>query len=99
MKCLTCNREEKSRKRFVTQPVPKYQYTKLRVGCKAHMKINICSKGIYKITSFEPQHNHTTTSPTKIKMLKSHKKKNKAQQVMGDLTDAAGIRPKKHMSF
>ncbi|XP_078167981.1 protein FAR1-RELATED SEQUENCE 5-like isoform X2 [Carex rostrata] len=94
MKCFTCSREGKPRERSPTKYPPKFQPRELRIGCNAHMKINICSKGAYKVTSFDPDHNHATTTPTKTRMLKSHRKISMAEKAMGDLADAAGIRPK-----
>ncbi|KAF3337584.1 Zinc finger MYM-type protein 1 [Carex littledalei] len=49
MKCFTCNREGKSRERSPTKALPKFKRPEIRIGCNAHMKINICSKGSYKV--------------------------------------------------
>jgi zinc finger SWIM domain-containing protein 3 len=94
MKCFTSNREGKPRARSPTKCLPKFQQSEQRIGCKAHIKINIYITGVYKITSFDPNHNHDTKTPRKTKMLKSHREISKAQKAMGDLADAAGIKPK-----
>ncbi|XP_078164772.1 protein FAR1-RELATED SEQUENCE 5-like [Carex rostrata] len=94
MKCFTCNREGKPKERSPTKAPPKFKRPEIRIGCNAHMKINICSKGAYNVTSFDLDHNHTTSTPTKAKMLKSHRSISKAQKALGYLADAAGIKPK-----
>jgi zinc finger SWIM domain-containing protein 3 len=91
MRYFTCSREGTSRKRSPSKGPPKTKRLEQRIGCNAHMQVNICNKGVYEVTSFEPEHNHETTTPTKTKLLRSHREISQAQKMMGDLADAAGI--------
>jgi zinc finger SWIM domain-containing protein 3 len=84
---------------------PKTKRLEQRIGCNAHIQVNICNKGVYEVTSFELKHNHETTTPTKTKPLISHREISQAQKMMRDLADAAGIGVKdtiggrRHLTF
>ncbi|KAJ3672365.1 hypothetical protein LUZ60_007086 [Juncus effusus] len=70
-----------------------------RTDCKAHMKINICKKGVYTITSFDPKHKHILATPSKRRFLKSHKVMNDSQKAIADVAESAGLKPKQIYDF
>lgn len=58
-----CHKEGYSKK--VGNPKPRD-----RTGCPASMTIKITKNGRYRVTDFEPKHNHVLTIPTKANLLK-----------------------------
>lgn len=94
MKCFTCFKQGTQRARNPTKNSPKVERLETRIGCNAHMRVNMNSRGIYEVTSFNSEHNHICATPSKTRLLKSHRVITDAQKKMSDLADSSGIKPK-----
>lgn len=75
-------REKKKGAREVKSPRPE-----TRIGCPACMTIRLTPNGRYRVTEFEPSHNHMLATVSTINMLKAKKMRRKARAVRADLVD------------
>lgn len=75
-------REKKKGAREVKSPRPE-----TRIGCPACMTIRLTPNGRYRVTEFEPNHNHQLATVSTINMLKAKKMRRKARAVRADLVD------------
>ncbi|ONK62280.1 uncharacterized protein A4U43_C07F2280 [Asparagus officinalis] len=75
-------REKKKGAREVKSPRPE-----TRIGCQACMTIRLTPNGRYRVTEFEPNHNHQLATVSTINMLRAKKMRRKARAVRADLVD------------
>lgn len=75
-------REKKKGAKEVKSPRPE-----TRIGCQACMTIRLTPNGRYRVTEFEPNHNHQLATTSTINMLMEKKMRRKARAVRADLVD------------
>ncbi|KAF5453291.1 hypothetical protein F2P56_028203 [Juglans regia] len=67
-----------------------------KTDCKAKVNATLNKNGIWVFTTVENAHNHSTLSPKKSRLLRSHKCVDEYSQRMLDLNDRASIRMNKN---
>jgi FAR1 DNA-binding domain len=67
-----CYKEGTCKKPSASKSPPKYQRLDERTNCKAHMKVNLCKNGAYKVNSFLAEHNHPLATPRKRNFLQGY---------------------------
>lgn len=75
-------REKKKGAKEVKSPRPE-----TRIGCPSCMTIRLTPNGKYRVTDFEPNHNHTLATAASIQLLKTKKLRRKARAARIDLVD------------
>lgn len=62
-----------------------------RTGCLARMVIKLAKNGRYRVTEFQPMHNHEFVTARTAHTLKSHRAANKIQNIEANLEDDSSV--------
>ncbi|KAL3631376.1 hypothetical protein CASFOL_024360 [Castilleja foliolosa] len=99
-----CCAREGERKKDVRDAQVKYHRPLSRCNCSAEMKIScrqtdLYQLGNYRIVKFIAGHNHDCVTPSKIHLIRSHRKITEAQKAEVDIAIGCGIAPRETMEF
>lgn len=81
-------KEKRKRVREALSPRPE-----TRTGCQACMTIRLTPNGRYRVTEFEPNHNHRLESASRMNILRKKKMQRKSCAVRADLVDESMTTP------
>ncbi|KAB1225189.1 Protein FAR1-RELATED SEQUENCE 5 [Morella rubra] len=93
VRTFVCSKEGMRKEKQQAVPLKK-ERRNTRCGCLASFAIQRQASGMYYTFDWCPQHNHELATPSKVHLLRSHRRINELQRLECIDADGVGIRPK-----